>query len=104
MLVDPHQMRQVLFNLLNNAIEAMPEGGDIELTVVREPTRASKSNGSEQASRPSLTLRVCDHGIGVPQTVLPRIFEPFVTTKENGTGWAYGSRAASRSCTAATWN
>lgn len=71
-LADEGQMRQVIFNLVRNAREAMPEGGDIEVSV---------ASGDE-----ALILRVADTGPGVPAEEVARLFDPFFTTKSHGTG------------------
>lgn len=71
---DPNQLRQALLNLLKNAAEASVGDGPhpIELTV--SPSEAE------------LTLTLRDHGSGLPQDLRPRVFEPFFTSKEQGTG------------------
>jgi PAS domain S-box-containing protein len=69
---DASKLRQVLLNLVRNAIEAMPGGGSIELVLRRR----------EEAAE----LTVVDNGPGIASELLPRIFEPFFTTKEGGTG------------------
>jgi two-component system CheB/CheR fusion protein len=68
-----NQIKQVLINMLKNAMEAMPEGGDIELTV--------RPNDNT-----SVLIRIQDQGVGIPEEHLRRIGEPFYTTKEKGTG------------------
>jgi signal transduction histidine kinase len=70
--IDPDQVKEALVNLLVNAREAMPDGG--QLTVA---TRLVDG---------SLELEVADTGPGIPPAHLERIFEPFFTTKEYGTG------------------
>jgi signal transduction histidine kinase len=72
---DPEKLRQVFANVLDNAIDALtpiPEGRRIELFV---------ENGDRRA-----TVRVRDNGAGIPAEKIERIFSPFFTTKENGTG------------------
>ncbi|MBI3726557.1 HAMP domain-containing histidine kinase [bacterium] len=70
--VDPRALKQALLNLLLNAIEASPTGGRVALAVsLRER---------------SVRFLVTDEGPGVAASVRDRIFEPFVTTKEGGTG------------------
>jgi signal transduction histidine kinase len=71
--VDPGQVRQVLLNLLLNALDAVPPGGAVEVGVEAGPERW-------------LTLRVTDTGCGLPAALGPRIFAPFVSTKETGLG------------------
>jgi signal transduction histidine kinase len=77
---DCGQIRQVLLNLLLNSLDAQPNGG--EILVELETPESSKARGEA----PRYTLRVSDTGSGLPDTLLQRIFEPFVTTKETGTG------------------
>ncbi len=71
-LADAGQLRQLLFNLVRNAREAMPGGG-----IVRIATRGSDG---------SVEIEVRDNGPGIPPERLQRIFDPFFTTKERGTG------------------
>ncbi|MBI5777704.1 MAG: HAMP domain-containing protein [Nitrospirae bacterium] len=70
--VDPDQVKEALVNLLTNAREAMPDGGQVTVT-----TRQDDSH---------VTIEVADTGCGIPQENLQRIFEPFFTTKNYGTG------------------
>lgn len=69
---DPTQFRQVLANLMTNAIQAMPDGGALSIT------------GEEQSD--SVVITVQDSGNGIPAAVRNRIFEPLFTTKAKGTG------------------
>jgi PAS domain S-box-containing protein len=69
---DPDQLRQVLFNLMTNAIQAMPEGGRITIEARRE-------TGVD-------VLTVRDDGPGVPEELRARVFEPLFSTKTKGTG------------------
>ncbi|MBI4402083.1 MAG: HAMP domain-containing protein [Nitrospirae bacterium] len=71
--VDPDQVKEALVNLLINAREAMPEGGQVTVT-----TRMGENGYVE--------IEVADTGCGIPRANLERIFEPFFTTKEYGTG------------------
>jgi signal transduction histidine kinase len=71
-----NQLQQVFVNLMMNAIDAMPSGGAITLKCAAE-------NGYVVAS-------VKDTGTGIPASVLPRLFEPFVTTKAEGKGTGLG--------------
>ena len=70
--VDRGQIQQVLINLLNNAAEAMPQGGTIQVRT--------------HADGDSVVLEVEDHGVGIPAEVQKRLFDPFFTTKAEGTG------------------
>ncbi|MBA2487345.1 MAG: hypothetical protein H0V35_14880 [Nitrospira sp.] len=71
--VDPEQVKEALMNLLINAREAMPEGGQLTLS-----TRMAEQSGVE--------IEVTDTGSGIAPDHLSRIFEPFFTTKDYGTG------------------
>lgn len=69
---DPEQLMQVILNLTLNAIQAMPDGGEIVLS--------ARQQGSE------MTFHVRDQGVGIDAEHIERIFDPFFTTKPNGTG------------------
>ncbi len=69
---DPEQLKQVLLNLVINAIQAMPQGGELSVS-------ARLANGR-------LLIEVRDQGCGIDPEHLEKIFDPFFTTKENGTG------------------
>ena len=74
------ELRQVFANLITNALDAMREGGTLTIRVrhARELT-----NGL----RPGVRISIADTGCGIPPEIRPRIFEPFVSTKDNtGTG------------------
>lgn len=84
----PGELRQLLSNLILNAMESMKEGGRLRLRV----TRMTEKSGEQRAG---VRITIADTGSGISATALPHIFEPFYTTKkENGTGlglWlAYG--------------
>jgi signal transduction histidine kinase len=80
--VDPSQIEQVIMNLVINARDAMPEGGDLTIR-----TDVAESDRLEHAPAGAVTLQVTDTGMGIPEPMLRRIFEPFVTTKGDlGTG------------------
>lgn len=73
-LGDASSIHQVLMNLLTNAREAMPGGGQVRLR-------------TEQAEQPGrICLRVADTGVGIATDELSKIFDPFFTTKRTGTG------------------
>ncbi|MEW6457192.1 MAG: ATP-binding protein [Acidobacteriota bacterium] len=76
---DSSQLKQVLFNVFLNAMEAMPDGGEIEVTV-ETVNRKDKLRGEE------VLIRIKDSGIGITEENLEKIFDPFFTTKEEGTG------------------
>jgi signal transduction histidine kinase/ActR/RegA family two-component response regulator len=70
------QLKQVLLNLVINAMEAMPNGGVLSIS-----TADVLDNG-----QPCVQLIVADTGVGIPQSRLRQIFDPFFSTKPNGTG------------------
>ena len=78
---DPSQLQQVLVNLLLNGIEAMPGGGTLSVAL-HPPDRESQA----EDEAPFCQVEVLDNGEGIPNEVLDHLFEPFVTTKERGTG------------------
>ena len=72
MLVDPVMMKRVFTNLIENAIEAMPEGGEIKISMSIENNHA--------------LITFEDTGIGIPEDKIKEIFRPFFTTKSKGLG------------------
>lgn len=77
--IDEHQMQQVLVNLIQNSLDAMPQGGRIYISV-------SRANGRLKTDEPSLMLAVRDEGCGMDPRQCENIFNPFFTTKVKGTG------------------
>jgi signal transduction histidine kinase len=69
---DPEQLKQVLLNLVVNSIQAMPRGGNIVLGALQDET--------------SITIEVHDQGCGISDDHFDRIFDPFFSTKEKGSG------------------
>ena len=82
LLVDPNQLRQILLNLILNAIQAMPRGGTITLRV--RNTDEKQAKGAERRRFTEITVE--DEGTGIPEEIQDRIFKPFFTTKSEGTG------------------
>jgi PAS domain S-box-containing protein len=70
--LDERLMKQALLNLVKNALAAMPGGGELKL--------------SADSSDEEVILSVEDSGLGISEEDLPKIFEPYFTTKDNGTG------------------
>ncbi len=82
------QLVQVVLNLVKNAAEALGDVGDGEIqlaTAYRPGVRLSVQGSTDKVSLP-LEFSIRDNGPGVPQDMLPHLFDPFVTTKPNGTG------------------
>jgi PAS domain S-box-containing protein len=82
--VDAGQMTQVFNNLIMNAVQAMPKGGTIRC-IVSNVVLADKEVAS-LAEGAYVKISVHDTGIGIAPESLPRIFDPYFTTKQNGTG------------------
>mgnify|MGYP003873765523 CR=1 FL=1 len=72
-LADEDMLRQVLFNLILNAVQAVPNGGRVEVRAIKE-------------SAGTVSVEIHDNGPGVPEPVREEIFRPYFTTSENGTG------------------
>jgi two-component system cell cycle sensor histidine kinase/response regulator CckA len=88
---DVGMIEQVLLNLVVNARDAMPEGGD--LVISTKKLRVNSEHippGGDFAAGDFICLRVSDTGCGIPPENLARIFEPFFTTKEAGKGTGLG--------------
>jgi two-component system, sporulation sensor kinase E len=71
-LMDERYMKQAVLNLLNNAISAMPEGGKLQV--------CTQQLGNE------VRLKISDSGVGIPEENMDKIFEPYFTTKDFGSG------------------
>jgi signal transduction histidine kinase len=78
--ISPGEMNQVWTNLIDNAIDALPEHGNIQIESERD--------------REFVITRVIDNGSGIPKDVLDQIFDPFFTTKEIGKGTGLGLEIA----------
>jgi signal transduction histidine kinase len=79
--VDKNQMHQVFLNLFLNAIQAMPNGGELKIEV--SPVISNSSEGLKQNF---IKIVVSDTGKGIPSHLVNRIFDPFFTTKPKGIG------------------
>ncbi len=75
---DPNQVQQCVVNLIFNAMDAMPEGGDLHISSYYDPEQRLA------------VIRVKDTGSGIRSEDLPHVFEPFFTTKEEGHGIGLG--------------
>lgn len=72
---EEYQLKQVCINFIKNAIEAMPDGGQLTIDLERDGE--------------NVFIRFMDQGIGIPKHVLDKLGQPFYTTKEKGTGLGY---------------
>ena len=86
---DAGQLAQVWNNLLINAIQAMPTGGKITVTATN--VTLSSSDGLPLPAGAYVNIRVRDTGVGMPAEIIDRIFEPYFTTKQKGSGLGLAS-------------
>lgn len=94
-LIDPLQMKQAFINLINNAVEAMPEGGVLSISARlakagergMKEGKASVVQASEASGRPSFVeISVADTGCGIAPAHMSKLFQPLFTTKARGIG------------------
>jgi signal transduction histidine kinase len=86
---DPEKLRQVLVNLLGNAVKFTDAGGHVTETGTETGTVAGAATGMGHA--PTVAIRVRDTGIGIPADRLAAIFEPFVQVRADLTRMAEGA-------------
>lgn len=79
-MMDANQIKQVALNLVHNALQAMPDGGTMEIV----------TSSARRHNRAWALIAVSDTGVGIPHPDLSRIFEPFFTTKGNQGGTGLG--------------
>lgn len=86
-LGDRDQLIQVFMNLVRNASDALPDsGGEITLTTGYRPGMRVRAGLAGSGLNLPLEMTVRDNGSGIPPDLLPHIFDPFVTTKQRGSG------------------
>ncbi len=84
--IDEGQISQVIHNLMINACQAMPDGGTIRVEAENATVWPEQDANSTLAAGRYVKLSVTDEGLGIPQEVLPKIFDPYFTTKKRGSG------------------
>ena len=84
-LVDFDQIQQALMNIMLNAAQAMPNGGELKIT-----TSLAKRVKIGRSIRDAIRIDISDTGVGIPQENLDKLFTPFFTTKEKGKGVGLG--------------
>ncbi len=87
---DQVQMEQVLVNLVSNAGDAMPGGGDIRIATTNRTIGAAAPEAGDLAPGDYVAMAVSDRGAGIRPEIRARIFEPFFTTKPPGRGFGLG--------------
>ncbi len=93
--VDKRQLEQVIMNLVVNARDAMPAGGEIKVETRNEVLREGLAR--DRVTVPPgeyVIISVTDQGVGIPPERLPKVFEPFYTTKRTGEGTGLGLSTA----------
>jgi two-component system, cell cycle sensor histidine kinase and response regulator CckA len=87
--VDEGQMGQVFHNLILNALQAMPQGGTLSVSAENAAPAGGEREGVPAQSY--VRLSFADQGCGIPEEVLPKIFDPYFTTKARGVGLGLAS-------------
>lgn len=82
---DPDLLRQALVNLIRNAAEAMADAKSPR-RIIKLSVERTKVRDEQAVAKQMLAISVTDSGPGIPEDVLPRLFEPFFTTRSDGTG------------------
>jgi len=85
-MADRKRIHRCLSNLLTNAIQAMPRGGDLTVNTCLAADPALAASRTDRTSDPMIRVTIADTGQGIPPERLSRIFDPFYTTKEKGLG------------------
>jgi PAS domain S-box-containing protein len=86
-MADPDQIQQVLFNIILNAIQAMSQGGNLNVCVEQTIPRRRREDPIKDQY---IKILISDTGIGIPPEHLPKLFDPYFTTKEVGKGTGLG--------------
>jgi PAS domain S-box-containing protein len=82
--IDADQINQVIHNVVLNAVQAMPEGGSVQVRAENIALTTTAALPLQEGRYIKITVR--DHGEGIPADVLPTIFDPYFTTKAGGNG------------------
>ena len=86
-MAERKRLHRCFSNLISNAIQAMPSGGDLTLRTCQIPAMIFPDTGlADPRPEPAIQISIADTGQGIPSDRLPRIFDPFFTTKEKGLG------------------
>jgi len=90
---DPNQLDLLLFNLFQNACDAMPEGGTLKISTILIPSSFPNKEGKGDKGQ-WVEITIQDRGCGISKENLSKIFDPFFTTKEAGQGTGLGLSVA----------
>ena len=93
---DREVLKKILDNLLSNAVQYTPPGGQIEIIIAETAKKDEKSG--ELPPAPQVNLSIRNYGVMIPEELLPNIFEPFVSSSESGCGKGLGLYVASYYC------
>jgi signal transduction histidine kinase len=95
-LADSNQLQQVFLNLMANAVDAMPMGGDLYLKTALDDVHSRGFGRPSDGHMRCVTVSIRDTGQGIPEEYLSRIFDPFFTTKDAGQGTGIGLAVCSQ--------
>ncbi len=98
-LADPTRLRQMLDNLINNAVQAIPHGGEITISLERQHTGPPGLAATAVLGPSWLQIDISDTGVGMDAGTLSRAREPFFTTKASGHGTGLGLAQTDRLAT-----
>ncbi len=98
---DPAQLQNAFLNLMLNARDAQPQGGEIGILLEKSVLDGDYCRSSGYRITPGnyAVIRICDRGSGIKPEIMDRIFEPFFTTKEKGKGTGLGLTAVNNTVT-----
>ena len=82
LMTNKNGLKQVFVNLIKNAVEAMPKGGNFHINTRCVPNGPSKKDAKED--QPYVEITISDDGPGIPDSIKSRLFEPFVSSKGEG--------------------
>jgi len=81
---EKNSLKQVFINLIKNAVESMPTGGDLYIATEACENLARDTDGGKKGECNTIRITFRDNGPGIPENVKSRLFEPFVTSKKGG--------------------
>jgi two-component system NtrC family sensor kinase len=95
-LADSNQLQQVFLNLIANAVDAMPSGGELHMVTMVEAVKESEPDRAGTDAERCVAVSIRDTGQGISDEYLMKIFDPFFTTKEVGRGTGIGLAVCSQ--------